>query len=131
VTTAVQRDPTASARPQLWRVTDRHTFSALRQDGHRTRRGALSVTWLAPASDAVPAPPRVAFAIGRAAGGAVVRNRIRRRLRAALRDVQGRGALPAGTYLLGGSTELARVPWDTLLTDLGAAVAAATHQDVR
>lgn len=131
MTTAVQRDTSASPRPQLWRVTDRHTFSALRQDGHRARRGALSVTWLAPAPDDIPASPRVAFAIGRATGGAVVRNRIRRRLRAALREVQGRGALPAGTYLVGGSAELARVPWQTLLSDLGAAVAAATREDVR
>ena len=48
------------------------------------------VTWLAPPPDGRPHPPRVAFAVGRAAGGAVVRNRIRRRLRAALRDIQGR-----------------------------------------
>ena len=31
-------------------------------------------------------PPRVAFAVGRRCGGAVVRNRVRRRLRAAVRE---------------------------------------------
>lgn len=31
-------------------------------------------------------PPRVAYQVGRAVGGAVVRNRLRRRLRAAVRD---------------------------------------------
>jgi ribonuclease P protein component len=31
-------------------------------------------------------PPRVAYAVGRGVGGAVVRNRVRRRLRAAARE---------------------------------------------
>jgi ribonuclease P protein component len=31
-------------------------------------------------------PPQVAFSVGRAVGGAVVRNRVRRQLRAALRE---------------------------------------------
>jgi len=34
----------------------------------------------------VEEPPRVAFAVGRAVGGAVTRNQVRRRLRAALRE---------------------------------------------
>jgi ribonuclease P protein component len=41
--------------------------------------------------------PQVAFAIGRAVGPAVVRNRLRRQLRAILRD----RALVPGYYLLG------------------------------
>jgi len=42
-------------------------------------------------------PPQVAFAIGRAHGTAVRRNRVRRRLRAALTDA----GLPAGAFLIG------------------------------
>jgi ribonuclease P protein component len=42
-------------------------------------------------------PPRVAFAIGRACGPAVQRNRVRRRLRALLHDRE----LPPGLYLFG------------------------------
>jgi ribonuclease P protein component len=42
-------------------------------------------------------PPRVAFAVGRRVGGAVDRNRVRRRLRAIARDT----GLPAGTWLVG------------------------------
>jgi ribonuclease P protein component len=103
----------APARAPLWRITDRRTFQALRQNGRRARRGPLSVTWL-PAED--PAlPPRAGFAIARQAGGAVVRNRVRRRLRAALRELAAAGRLPAGTYLLGGDAELARLPWSELV----------------
>jgi ribonuclease P protein component len=125
VTAAVRSDGAALARPELWRIGDRATFQALRSV-RRTRRGPLSVTHLAPAPDAPATPPRAAFAIGKATGGAVVRNRIRRRLRAGLRDLQRRDALPAGAYLLGGTAELARLPWPALLADLEAAVAAAT-----
>ena len=44
-------------------------------------------------------PPRVAYAVGRATGGAVVRNRVRRRLRAALRDVSAM-LRPGHAYLV-------------------------------
>lgn len=104
----------APARPELWRVTDRQTFRALRERGRRARRGPLVLTWLAP-GPGEDAPPRVAFAIGRAVGGAVRRNRIRRRLRAALRELQADGRLPAGTYLVGGRAELADLPWSELV----------------
>jgi ribonuclease P protein component len=57
----------------------------------------------------------VAFAVGRRAGGAVVRNRIRRRLRALFEaEVRARG-LPAGWYLVGVSPGLAEPSWPELL----------------
>jgi RNase P protein component len=43
----------------------------------------------------------VAFALGRALGPAVVRNRVRRQLRAMLQDASSAGRLPPGMYLLG------------------------------
>jgi len=121
--TALEGPAVASSRPQLWRVTDRKTFQALREQGRRARRGPLTITWLAP--DAPDTPPRAAFAIGRNVGGAVLRNRIRRRLRAALRELQRDGRLPAGTYLVGGRAELAEVPWSDLVALLEAAIAEA------
>jgi ribonuclease P protein component len=127
VTAAVRSEGLASPRPRLWRVSDRATFQALR-GGRRVRRGPVSVTFLAPADAPSSAPPRVAFAVGKGSGGAVVRNRIRRRLRAALRDLQVRGGLPAGVYLLGGSADVARLPWDALVADVEAAVRAATDE---
>jgi ribonuclease P protein component len=128
VTTALGRDTVASARPGLWRVTDRTAFMAIRRAGRRARRGPLTVTWLPPTPGAAVEPPRVAFAIGRAVGGAVVRNRIRRRLRAGLRELQVTHGLPHGSYLLSGGPELARLPWPDLCSVLADAVHAATDR---
>ena len=113
--TAVQGPSVDLARPQLWRITDRRTFQALRRQGRRARRGPLAVTWLAPVPGTPVTPPRAGFAVGKATGGAVVRNRVRRRLRAALRQLISEGRLPAGTYLLGGDGTLATMPWDALV----------------
>jgi hypothetical protein len=40
---------------------------------------------------------------------------VRRRLRAALRELIIQGRLPAGTYLLGGDAGLATMPWTALV----------------
>jgi ribonuclease P protein component len=45
-------------------------------------------------------PPRVGYAIGRGVGGAVVRNRVRRRLRAATR-AHAAELVPGHAYLVG------------------------------
>ena len=126
MTTALRRDRTASARPQLWRITDRATFAALRLSDHRARRGPLSVTWLPPKVKDGVEPPRVAFAVGRTAGPAVCRNRIRRRLRAGLRELSAQSALPAGAYLISARAGLVSLPWPELLRALEGAVTSAT-----
>ena len=73
------------------------------------RRGPITVTWLA-GDPAVP--PRVAYAIGRRAGGAVVRNRIRRRLRAITHEV--RAQLRPGAYLFGATAAAASLSYGDL-----------------
>jgi ribonuclease P protein component len=80
----------------VWRVRRAGTFAELRRSGRRVRSGPLTVTWLPGPSDE---PPKLAFAIGRPVGTAVVRNRLRRRLRSlfAERALE----LPPGTYLIG------------------------------
>ena len=57
-------------------------------------------------------PPRVAFAIGRNVGGAVQRNRIRRRLRSAL--ARGADQLPPGAYLFGADAAALTMDFDRL-----------------
>ena len=63
--------------------------------------------------------------MGKAAGGAVLRNRVRRRLRAALRQLATEGRLPAGSYLLGGSAALATMRWTELVELVAATIAEA------
>lgn len=109
---------------RLWRVTDRASFDSLRRHGHRARHGPVSVTWLAPEPTSDPTPPRVAFAVGKGAGGAVRRNRIRRRLRAGLRELQHQGRLPPGTYLLSARPEAADMPWPEIVAAIDGAIAA-------
>ena len=60
--------------------------------------------------------PRVAYAVGRRAGGAVVRNRIRRRLRAIVREAGLAGALVPGNYLIGAGAPAATLPYRELRT---------------
>jgi ribonuclease P protein component len=64
-------------------------------------------------------PPRVAFAIGRRVGGAVGRNRLRRRLRELARV----SALPGGTWLIGAGEGAASASFGELSSWFGAAVA--------
>ena len=61
--------------------------------------------------------------MGRNVGTAVVRNRVRRRLRAALRELLAAGRLPGGTYLVGAGATVATLPWDDLVAELDALIA--------
>ncbi len=65
---------------------------------------------------------QVAFAVSRRVGPAVVRNRIRRRLRHVISE--GHVVLPDGAYLIGATREAATVPFPMLVDDLREAVAA-------
>lgn len=120
VTDALQATP----RAQLWRISDRRTFQALRRSRARSRTGCCSVTWLPPTDTTTP--PRAGFVVGKAHGGAVVRNRVRRRLRAALRELQAADRLPRGTYLVGATADAATLPWSELVQHLGGAVDSVT-----
>ena len=83
----------------IGRLSRRDDFQALRRDGWAVRRGFLRVVYR-PASGS-QASVRVAFAIGREVGTAVVRNRTRRRLRSVITELALLGGgLPAGDYLI-------------------------------
>ena len=68
-------------------------------------------------------PPRVAYALGRSVGSAVVRNRIRRRLRAIVEA--RRDALAPGAYLIAARREALTMPFAELDEIVGAALTAA------
>jgi ribonuclease P protein component len=63
-------------------------------------------------------PARVAFAVGRRTGGAVQRNRVRRRVRAALRHLTDE-LQPGTAYLVGAGAEALTMPFDALVQGLG------------
>jgi ribonuclease P protein component len=69
-------------------------------------------------------PPRVAYAVGRRAGGAVARNKVRRRLRAATRAHSGEFE-PGRAYLVGVvGPQTAPPPYAALSESLWAALSA-------
>ena len=80
------------------------------------RRGPLRVSYRATPTDA-----RVLFAVPKSVGTAVVRNRARRRVREALRELAGDGTivLPDGEYRLGISSSLDRLSAVELRATLG------------
>lgn len=82
----------------IWRISDRATFAAL-AGTRRRRSGPLSLAYL---SGEPALPPRVAYSVGRRVGPAVVRNRLRRRLRASVAAHRDRLA-PGGAYLISAS----------------------------
>ena len=92
----------------IWRVERRDTFEALRR-ARRRRQGALTVSWV-PGDPSEP--PRVAFTIGRRVGPAVVRNRLRRRLRMLMR--QAAPLLRPGAYMIGASPEATSLSFSEL-----------------
>ena len=68
------------------------------RDGFHARTQTL---WCRYLPDHQVVPPRLAFSIGRGVGPAVARNRLRRRLRAAIQSVAGTPLLPHGWLLVG------------------------------
>ncbi|MEJ7844385.1 MAG: ribonuclease P protein component [Acidimicrobiales bacterium] len=103
------------------RIATRAGFVALRRQGRRARRGLVTVV-RAPGDAASPAADRpcLAFAVSAGAGGAVVRNRIRRRLRALFAALDP----DPGWYLVSAGSAAAVAPPDELRTDLAAALRA-------
>ena len=90
-------------------VGDRATFAALRRSPRRVRKGPITVTYaVGPSMEHV----RVAYAIGRNVGGAVQRNRLRRRLRAVMSEQGAR--LPSGAYLVGAGPGATSLSFDEL-----------------
>lgn len=80
----------------------------------------LTVTW-------VPGEPpaRVAYAVSRAVGSAVERNRVRRRLRALVAEAAAQ--LRPGAYLVGAAPRATRSSYQGLRDDLRRALAQLGH----
>ena len=106
----------------IWRVRDRATFAVLAR-AERHARGPLTIRFVPGESGA---PPRVAYAVG-GVGNAVVRNRLRRRLRAAVAGSEAELAA-GGAYLVSARREALTMPFDALVEALATLFRAAGAQ---
>ncbi len=88
-------------------LSARRTFAALRTNGRRGATPLCRVSFLREEADRTP---RVAYAIARRCGTAVARNRIRRRLRAALDELAA--DLGPGAYLITPDPSCRTAPFD-------------------
>lgn len=100
-------------------LSSRRDFQRVYRDGRRARRDGVTVWVAARADDGMP---RVGLAVRGGLGSAVVRNRIRRRLRAAFREL---APVSADVVIRAETPELVRTDFQELVTDLSDAVAAA------
>jgi ribonuclease P protein component len=112
-------------------VRRRDDFDALSRSRARARSGPLRAT-RAPLPEGDDADlVRVAYAVPRAVGTAVVRNRVRRRLRAMTAELEAAGDLAPGLYLIGAGPGAEAAPAAELRTHLVRALSALAAASAR
>ena len=94
----------------------------LRVAGERRKWAAPGLVLQARRREADEDGIRIGFTASRKVGGAVVRNRARRRLKAAAAEVMARHAAPATDYVLIARAETPTRPFAALLADLETAL---------
>jgi ribonuclease P protein component len=99
----------------IGRIHERRAFERLQRHGRRATTGTL---WCRYVDDPAVTPPAVAFSVGRAVGGAVARNRLRRRLRAIIAARAGSDLLPHGHLLVGARVGACERSFDELDADV-------------
>ena len=112
-----------ATRDQLRRLRKRSEFLAVRRG--EKRRGRLFLLEVLDRGD--EAPPRVGFTVTKKTGNAVKRNRIRRRLKEAVR-VHAAGDMAAGNdYVIVGREEVLSAPFGQLKAELSRRIRGSRH----
>lgn len=106
-------------------VRSRHTHEALRRSSSRGRSGPLTVAFV---EDSSWSGAEVAYAINRKVGIAVVRNRLRRRLKAIMAEMAP--SLPAGAYVVRAGPDAPSLGFEELKVAMSQALKKATHRQV-
>jgi ribonuclease P protein component len=110
-----------SAGVGVERIRSQHTFGRFRTSGTTGASGPLRVKFVQQNSWS---RAEVAYALGKKLGGAVVRNRLRRRLRAIVST--GAVGLSPGAYLVSAGPAAAELSFDDLRSAMSQAVRVAT-----
>lgn len=106
----------------LERLRSRSDFKAVAK-GRRASQPGLVLT----AAQNTGLRPRFGFSVSRKLGGAVVRNRIRRRLREAVRRIGHSHARAGFDYVVIGRPAALNRPFDLLVADLAHGIEAVSH----
>lgn len=115
-TAAAPKAVSASApKPRFTRIAKDSTYQVIRAKGKKAITYTHLILYLpAPESPAV----EVGYVTSKKLGGAVVRNRIRRRLREAARRVIPEMLTQGGQYLIIGRKAAENAPFETILADM-------------
>ena len=105
--------------PAPHRLSKTSDFRRVYTAGRRARSNGVQVTALL---DEGSGPARLGVSVRRGAGNAVVRNRIKRRLRAAVTHC---GVVPGAEVVVAGDRSVATLPFERLVAELTTALAAA------
>jgi len=105
--------PQGSKPPR--RLRKRAEFLAVRAG--EKRRGPFFMLEVLPRGEP-DEPPRVGFTVSKKVGNAVQRNRVRRRLKEAVRVHAAGDMKPGNDYVIVGRTEALHAPWGQLVGEL-------------
>lgn len=115
----------AMTDPALCRIQKRPEFLTVASKGNKVVASTLVLQGYFPTgaeSLSEPAPIRVGFTVTKKNGGAVQRNRIRRRLKAAAQQILPDAGKPGAAYVVIGRHRALDEPFDIILRDLRYAV---------
>lgn len=108
----------ANTQPDISRIKKRRDFVAAAAKGHKVVASTLVLQGNPPAGETSSDSIRVGFTVTKKVGNAVVRNRIRRRLREAARQLVPQNGLAGWDYVVIGRYKALDEPFDILLRDL-------------